>query len=62
MHAAIREVVGDWGEFLKVRVTRRGTAPRLLWENRDREVKRAARQDGKYALLCTDEGRSARLL
>jgi hypothetical protein len=60
LHAAIREVVGDWGEFLKVRVTRGGTAPRVAWEYRDREVKRAARQDGKYALLCTDEGLSAR--
>jgi len=60
LHAAIREVVGDWGEFLSVRVQRGGKTPRILWEYRDREVKRAARQDGKYALLCTDEGLSAR--
>ena len=60
LHATIREVVGDWGEFLKVRVTRGGTAPRVAWEYRDREVKRAARRDGKYALLCTDERLSAR--
>ncbi|MGI0054154.1 MAG: IS1634 family transposase [Thermoplasmata archaeon] len=60
LHAAIREVVGDWGEFLTVRVQRGGKSPRVAWEYRDREVDRAARQDGKYALLCTDERLSAR--
>lgn len=60
LHKAIREVVGDWEEFLTVRVQRGGRSPRVIWEYRDREVKRAARQDGKYALLCTDERLSAR--
>jgi hypothetical protein len=60
LHAAIREVVGDWGEFLAVRVKRGRASPRVAWVYRDREVKRAARQDGKYALLCTDERLTAR--
>ena len=41
-------------------MTRVGTAPRVAGEYRDREVKRAARRDGKYALLCADERLSAR--
>jgi hypothetical protein len=60
LHAAISEVVGDWKEFVQVRVKRGGATPRVAWEYRDREVKRAARQDGKYALVCTDERLSAR--
>ncbi len=60
LHASIQEVAGDWKEFLHVRVKRGGATPRVEWEYRDREVKRAARQDGKYALLCTDERLSAR--
>jgi len=60
LHAAITEVVGDWKEFVQVRVKRGGATPRVAWEYRDREVKRAARQDGKYALVCTDERLSAR--
>jgi len=36
LSATIREMVGDWGEFLKVRVTRGGTAPKVVWEYRDR--------------------------
>ena len=60
LHAAISEVVGDWKEFVSVRVKRGGATPRVAWEYRDREVKRAARQDGKYALVCTDERLSAR--
>jgi len=59
LHAAISEVVGDWKEFVQVRVKRGGATPRVAWEYRDREVKRAARQDGKYALVCTDERPSA---
>ncbi len=59
LHAAIAEVVGDWGEFLHVRVQRGGATPRVAWEYRDREVKRAAHRDGKYAILCTDERLSA---
>lgn len=59
LHAAITEVVGDWKEFVQVRVKRGGATPRVAWEYRDREVKRAARQDGKYALVCTDERLSA---
>jgi hypothetical protein len=32
----------------------------VAWEYRDREVKREACRDGKYALLCTDERLPAR--
>lgn len=60
LHDAIREIVGDWGEFLHVRVKRGGVTPRVEWTYRDLEVRKAARQDGKYALLCTDERLSAR--
>jgi hypothetical protein len=59
LHEEISEIVGDWKEFVQVRVKRGGATPRVAWEYRDREVKRAARQDGKYALVCTDERLSA---
>jgi transposase len=59
LHGEIHEIVGDWGEFLHVRVKRGGTIPRVEWEYRDREVKRAAGRDGKYGLLCTDPRLSA---
>lgn len=60
LHGEIHEIVGDWGEFLHVRVKRGGTIPRVEREYRDREVKRAAGRDGKYGLLCTDPRLSAR--
>ena len=60
LHAAIGEVLGEWKEFVQVRVRRGGEGPRVVWAYRDRVVKDAARQDGKYALLCTDPRLSAR--
>jgi Transposase DDE domain len=59
LHSAIREVVGEWEEYLQVRVRRGGSTPRIVWAYRDRAVKAATRQDGKYVLLCTDPRLSA---
>ena len=60
LHAAIREVLGEWAEFVQVRVRRNGAGPRVAWSYRDRVIHEAARQDGKYVLLCTDPRLSAR--
>ncbi|MGI0128695.1 MAG: IS1634 family transposase [Thermoplasmata archaeon] len=60
LHAAIAEILGEWKEFVQVRVRRGGATPRVAWAYRDRVVKEAARQDGKYALLCTDSRLPAR--
>lgn len=54
LHIAIAAVVGEWGDYLQVRVTRGGTTPRVAWHLHSRELQAAARRDGKYALLCTD--------
>ncbi|NNN17104.1 MAG: hypothetical protein HKL79_01900 [Thermoplasmata archaeon] len=59
LHAAIEEVIGEWAEFVKVRVRRGGATPRIGWSFRDRAIRRAARRDGKYVLLCTDPRLSA---
>lgn len=59
LHAAIEEIVGEWSEFVKVRVRRGGATPRIGWSFRDRAVRAAARRDGKYVLLCTDPRLSA---
>lgn len=60
LHEAIKGVVGEWGEYVEVRVRRGEVAPRIAWTYRDRAVKAAARRDGKYVLLCTDPNLSAR--
>ena len=59
LHAAIEKVIGEWSEFVQVRVRRGGATPRIAWSFRDRAVKAAARRDGKYVLLCTDPRLSA---
>jgi transposase len=59
LHAAIEEVIGEWAEFVKVRVRRGGATPRIGWSFRDRAIRRAARRDGKYVLLCTEARLSA---
>ena len=53
-------MIGEWKEFVQVRVRRGEAAPRVAWAYRDRVVKAAARQDGKYLLLCTDPHLSAK--
>jgi hypothetical protein len=60
LHAAIDKILGEWKEFVQVRVRRGDVTPRVAWSYRDRVVKAAARQDGKYVLLCTDPRLSAR--
>lgn len=59
LHEAIVEVLGEWKEFVQVRVRRGREGPRVVWSYRDRAIREAARQDGKYALLCTDPRLSA---
>lgn len=59
LHEAIEGVLGEWAEFVNVRVRRGGATPRVAWSFRDRAVKAASRRDGKYVLLCTDPGLSA---
>ena len=59
LHEAIEGVLGEWKEFVQVRVRRSGEGPRVAWSYRDRVIREAARQDGKYALLCTDPRLSA---
>ena len=54
LHEAIRDTVGDWAEFVEVRVRRRGKGPRVTWRLRQQALRAAERQDGKYLLLCTD--------
>ena len=60
LHTTIAEILGEWKEFVQVRVKRGGVTPRVEWSYRDRVVKAAARVDGKYALLCTDLRLSAK--
>ncbi len=60
LHETIKGVVGEWGEYLDIRVRRGGARPRIAWTYRDRAMKAAARRDGKYVLLCTDSRLSAR--
>lgn len=59
LHEAIEGVLGEWAEFVNVRVRRGGVAPRVAWSFRDRAVRAAARRDGKYVLLCTDPALTA---
>jgi Transposase DDE domain len=59
LHDAIEGILGEWKEFVKVRVRRGGAEPRIAWSFRDRTMKEAARRDGKYVLLCTDPKLSA---
>ena len=54
LHAAIEEVVSTWKEYVEVRVRRGGARPRVEWAERAPAHKAAARQAGKYVLLCTD--------
>jgi Transposase DDE domain len=60
LHAAIKNIVGDWRHYVKVRVRRKGKGPRIEWSYIDRRFKTATRTDGKYLLLCTDGSLSAR--
>ncbi len=60
LHVAIEEVLGEWKDYVQVRVRRGGATPRVAWSYRDRVMKAAARRDGKYVLLCTDPRLSAR--
>ncbi|MDI6809975.1 MAG: IS1634 family transposase [Candidatus Eisenbacteria bacterium] len=60
LHQEIKSIVGEWRSFLQVRVRRGGKKPRVDWKYFDRDLKSAARMDGKYLLLCTDETMDAR--
>jgi hypothetical protein len=60
LHGAITKIVGSWKDLVEVRVQRGGKAPRVLWSYRDRAIRAAAGEDGKYVLLCTDETLSAK--
>ncbi|MGI0130404.1 MAG: IS1634 family transposase [Thermoplasmata archaeon] len=62
LHAAIGAIVGSWKDLVQVRVQRGGKTPRILWEYRERGLKVAAREDGKYVLFCTDEGMPAEMV
>ncbi|MHB8352773.1 MAG: IS1634 family transposase [Thermoplasmata archaeon] len=55
LHETIRGTVGDWAEFVEVRVRRRGKGPRVSWRLHQQALRAAERRDGKYLLLCTDE-------
>jgi hypothetical protein len=61
LHAEIAGIVGTWGRYVNVSVRRKdkGSGPRVIWDYRTRELERAAREDGKYLLLCTDERMTA---
>ncbi|MGI0071287.1 MAG: IS1634 family transposase [Thermoplasmata archaeon] len=54
LHEAIEGILGEWTEFVQVRVRRGGAEPRIAWSFREQAVKEAARRDGKYVLLCTE--------
>lgn len=60
LHAAIKDIVGEWRHFVKVRVGRNVKGPRIVWKYLDRRLKCAGRTDGKYLLLCTDKSLNAR--
>lgn len=60
LHKEIGAILGEWREFVEVRVSRkREEGRRILWRYRGGDLKRAERMDGKWVLLCTDESRSA---
>ncbi|EQD42965.1 transposase [mine drainage metagenome] len=59
LREAIEGILGEWKEFVQVRVRRGEEGPRVVWSFRDRVTREAARQDGKCALLCADPRLSA---
>ena len=62
LHARIREIVGRYGEYVEVRVQRRGKdqGPRLTWSYHQHALRAAERRDGKFVLLVTDPQVSAK--
>lgn len=60
LHKEIRKIVGDYKQFIEVRVRRKGDGPRLSWNIKEREINKAERADGKYLLLSTNESLSAK--
>ncbi len=62
LHARIREIVGRHAEYVEVRVQRKekGQGPRVVWSYHQHALRAAERRDGKFVLLVTDPGVSAK--
>ncbi|EQD75637.1 transposase, IS4, partial [mine drainage metagenome] len=58
LHEKIGEIVGRWGEFLEIRVRRRGEGPRVACRLHQQALRAAERGDGKWVLLATDPERT----
>ncbi len=59
LHETIRGTIGDWKEFVEVRVRRKGKGPRVVGHLKQHALRAAERGDGKYLLLTTDGHLSA---
>ena len=54
LNGRIAEIVGGWGNYVEVRVSRKGEGPRVIHRRKQQALREAERQDGKWVLLATD--------
>jgi transposase len=59
LHSEIKKIVRSFGDFISVRVTRKGDGPRISWKYNKRELSRIEPLDGKWLLLSTRKEMSA---
>ena len=59
IHHTVKEVVGRWGRYMKVHVSRNQNRRRVIWKYRRQSLREAERTDGKWILLVTDPTVSA---
>lgn len=59
IHRKVKEVVGRWGRYIKVRVSRRQNGQRVTWKYKQQSLREAERMDGKWVLLVTNPAVSA---
>ena len=55
LHAKIDKIVGEWGDFFDIRVSRKSDEPRIKWRFKSRTMSNAERSYGKYMIYSTDE-------
>lgn len=60
IRAEAGKIIGEYKDYVKPRVRRKGDGPRLSWSYRERDIRDLERTDGKWLLLCTDPKLSAK--
>ena len=55
LHKEIKKIVGNWKNYLNIRVKRKINGPRITWRFKSQEIAKRERSYGKYVILSTDE-------